>query len=107
MDVSIRIPQIEREMFSQRLHRRFGRVVRRVARRIRDTLLAACDDDRGGCVGRARLEGGNVGVQAIYHTEEVRVKDLGFVSVSFALPHTNGQVRPQQSMGVCVCGQHT
>jgi hypothetical protein len=76
VDIGIRILEVEGEMLSQRLHGRLARVVRRVAGRIRDALLATCDDDRGRCVGGARLERRDICVQPVDYAKEVRVEYL-------------------------------
>jgi hypothetical protein len=48
MDAGIRAPQVPTEMLGQGLDGCLGRIVRRVARRVCDALLASCDDDSRG-----------------------------------------------------------
>jgi hypothetical protein len=64
-------------MLRQRLDGRFARIVRGVSRRVRDTLLASCDDDGGWfCGGVAGEEGWSVCVQAVDDAKEVGIEDL-------------------------------
>jgi hypothetical protein len=68
--------QIKAKMFREGFNRRFTRIVRRVARRVCDALLAACDDDGGRLAGFARLEEWRITVQAVDHAVQVRMKNL-------------------------------
>lgn len=76
MDIRVRVLQVVGEVFSQRLHSCLACIVRRIARWVCDALLATCDDDCARSVGRARLKGGDVCVQAIDYAVEVGVEDL-------------------------------
>ena len=59
MHTNLRIPEVETQMLSKRLDSRFTRIVRRIARRIRDALFAACHHN---CARATGLETRGVGV---------------------------------------------
>src|SRR5689334_16824297 len=71
------LPQIPAQMLRQRLHGSFTRIVGWVARRVGDALLAACNYNGGGAAARGSfLEGGDIGVEAVYYAVEICVEDL-------------------------------
>jgi len=59
MHTDFRILEVETQMLSERFNSRFTRIVRWVARRIRDALLTSRHHNRAGSTG---LETGDVGV---------------------------------------------
>jgi hypothetical protein len=70
------LPEVPAQVLGERLDRGFAGVVRRVAGRVGDALLAACNDDGGGGGIAAGLKGRDVGVQAVDNAEEVGGEDL-------------------------------
>jgi hypothetical protein len=87
MHARLRVLEVETKMLRQRLDGRFGSVVSRVARRIRNPLLAPRDHDRTRLLALSLalpslLEIRNIGVQSIDDAVEVRIQDLRKAMVS-------------------------
>ena len=77
------VTEIPAKVFCKRFDCRFAGIIRSIAWRIGDALLAACDDNGRRGLPAASLEGRHVGIQAIYHTKKIGGENLTHILVSF------------------------
>lgn len=81
MYVGIRVLEIEAQVLRESLDCCFGGIIRRITRRVSDSLLAPRNDDSTWSLRGSILERRHICVQTIDHAVQIGVEDLDFESI--------------------------